>query len=38
MVEAGLLHGESDFPPSFTLVVAVLLLVIGVAAIVSMMT
>jgi putative membrane protein len=32
----GLIHGESRFPPSFTLVTAVILLLIGIAAIVSM--
>jgi putative membrane protein len=35
MVEDGLLHGESRFPPSFTLVVAILLLLLGIAAITS---
>jgi putative membrane protein len=38
MVAAGLVHGESRFPPSLTLITAVLLLIIGVAAIVSMTT
>jgi putative membrane protein len=33
----GLLHGESVFPVSLTLITAVVLLIIGVAAIVSMM-
>ena len=33
----GLIHGESRFPPSFTLVTALLLLVIGVLAILSVM-
>ena len=32
----GLIHGESEFPVSLTLIVAVALLVIGLAAIVSM--
>lgn len=36
MAAEGLIHGESGFPPSMTLVTAVLLLVIGVAAIISM--
>jgi len=36
MTEAGLIHGESRFPVSFTLIVAVLLLCIGIMAIVSM--
>jgi hypothetical protein len=33
---AGLIHGESRYPPSFTLFTATILLVIGVAAILSM--
>jgi len=37
MVAEGLVHGESKFPPSLTLITAVILLVIGVAAIVSML-
>jgi putative membrane protein len=37
MREEGLLHGESIFPVSLTLITALVLLVIGVAAIVSMM-
>jgi putative membrane protein len=37
MREDGLLHGESIFPLSLTLITAVVLLIIGVAAIVSMM-
>jgi putative membrane protein len=37
MREDGLLHGESVFPVSLTLITAVVLLIIGVAAIVSMM-
>ena len=36
MKAAGLVHAESKFPPSFTLVTAIILLVVGVAAIVSM--
>jgi putative membrane protein len=37
MREDGLLHGESVFPVSLTLITALVLLIIGVAAIVSMM-
>jgi putative membrane protein len=33
----GLIHGQSGFPPSLTLITAVLLLLIGVVAIVSML-
>jgi putative membrane protein len=36
MIESGLIHGESKYPPSFTLITAVLLLLIGVMAIMSM--
>ena len=36
MREAGLIHAESGFPPSMTLITAVLLLIVGVVAIVSM--
>ncbi len=36
MVAEGLVHGESRFPPSFTLVTAFVLLFIGISAIVSM--
>jgi putative membrane protein len=36
MKAAGLIHGESIFPPSLTLVTAVLLLVIGIGAVISM--
>lgn len=36
MTEAGLIHGESHFPPSLTLITALILLAIGIAAIVSM--
>ena len=34
--QQGLIHGESTFPPSFTLGVALLLLLLGVLAIISM--
>ena len=37
MTEAGLIHGESSFPVSLTLITAVILLFIGIAAIVSML-
>jgi putative membrane protein len=37
MRQDGLLHGESIFPVSLTLITAVVLLIIGVAAIVSML-
>jgi putative membrane protein len=36
MTAAGLVHGESKFPPSLTLITAVVLLLIGIAAIMSM--
>lgn len=36
MMEAGLVHGESTFPASLTLIIAVLLLLIGLLAVVSM--
>jgi putative membrane protein len=36
MKEDGLIHGETRFPPSLTLITAVVLLLVGVAAIVSM--
>jgi putative membrane protein len=36
MKAEGLIHGESHFPPSLTLITAVVLLLIGIAAIVSM--
>jgi putative membrane protein len=36
MTNAGLIHGTSVFPPSMTLITAVILLIIGVAAIVGM--
>ena len=35
MTETGLIHGQSRFPISFTLVVAILLLCLGIAAIAS---
>ncbi|WP_246776792.1 YidH family protein [Microvirga sp. VF16] len=37
MKAAGLVHAESRFPPSLTLITAIVLLVVGVAAIVSML-
>jgi len=37
MREAGLVHAESRFPPSFTLMTAIILLLIGVFAIISML-
>jgi putative membrane protein len=33
MIEEGLIHGQSVFPPSLTLIIAILLLLIGIAAI-----
>jgi putative membrane protein len=36
MTDDGLIHGESKFPPSLTLITALLLLLIGISAIVSM--
>lgn len=36
MTADGLIHGQSKFPPSLTLITAIILLVIGVAAITSM--
>ena len=36
MRDDGLIHGETSFPVSLTLMTALLLLVIGIAAIVSM--
>ena len=36
LTDEGLIHGQSGFPPSMTLVTAIVLLLIGVAAIVSM--
>ena len=36
MRDSGLIHGESRFPPSLTLITAVLLLLIGIIAIMSM--
>jgi uncharacterized membrane protein YidH (DUF202 family) len=38
LVDEGLLHGESRFPPSLTLVTALILLGIGIVAIVNMLT
>ena len=37
MKEAGLIHGESAFPPSMTLITAAILLLIGLFAITSML-
>src|SRR5690606_36826452 len=37
MTAAGLIHGESVFPPSLTLITALILLLIGIAAIISML-
>jgi putative membrane protein len=37
MVADELIHGQSEFPISLTLITAVILLLIGVAAIVSML-
>ena len=36
MKAAGLIHGESRFPPSFTLITAILLLLVGVVVGISM--
>jgi putative membrane protein len=36
MAAEGLVHGESPFPPSMTLITAILLFVLGVVAIISM--
>ncbi len=36
LVRDGLVHGESRFPPSFTLITAIVLLLVGVGAIFSM--
>ncbi len=36
MIAAGLVHGQSQFPVSLTLITALILLLIGIAAIVSM--
>jgi putative membrane protein len=36
MTEDSLIHGESRFPPSLTLITALILLIVGIAAIVSM--
>jgi len=35
---SGLIHAESQFPPSLTLMIAVLLFAIGVSAVVAMLT
>jgi len=37
MIAEGLVHGESSFPVSLTLLTAIILLIIGVAAIISML-
>jgi len=37
MIVAGLVHGQSKFPVSLTLITAVILLLVGVAAVVSML-
>ena len=37
MITAGLVHGQSKFPLSLTLATAIILLLIGIAAIVSML-
>jgi uncharacterized membrane protein YidH (DUF202 family) len=37
MVAEGLIHGQSHFPPSLTLITAILLLGIGVAALIQML-
>jgi len=37
MIADGLVHGQSKFPPSLTLMTAVILLLIGIVAIVSML-
>ena len=36
MTAEGLIHGESVFPPSLTLITAIVLLLVGIAAIISM--
>lgn len=36
MVKEGLLHGESKFPPSLTLITASLLLIVGIVTIISL--
>lgn len=38
MRQAGLVHAESRFPPSMTLITAILLLIIGVVAMISMVS
>ena len=37
MIAAGLVHGQSKFPVSLTLITAFILLLVGIAAIVSML-
>jgi putative membrane protein len=37
MTDAGLIHGQSSFPVSLTLITAIVLLFVGIAAIVSML-
>lgn len=36
MTQQGLIHGESQFPPSLTFIIALLMLLIGFGAIISM--
>jgi putative membrane protein len=36
VTQEGLIHGQSRFPPSFTLITAIVLLLIGLAVIISM--
>jgi putative membrane protein len=38
MIQEGFIHGESTFPISLTLIIAVLLLIIGIIAIISMIS
>ena len=38
MTAEGLIHGESVFPPSLTLITATILLLVGIAAVISMVT
>ncbi len=37
MTEAGLIHGQSGFPPSLTFIAAIALLIVGTSAILSML-
>jgi len=37
MTAEGLIHGESVFPPSLTLITATVLLLVGIAAVISML-